>query len=179
MKKFIIIFFTFLFPFAIYPKENFEVVLKFGQGGFNDSRSDINKLGGGEMAIDIKLLKSPLTFSYSDAFYTNSPAPTHYYEIKSLHQFSILYKKQFKYNNEYTYFGGGGLLRLKIPDEFNPDQYIYGNGFSFEIGINKIVYKNFGIYGAAKYLYAHKTGEYSIDFNEFILLIGLTYKFLF
>ena len=64
------------------PKEKtIYFTLRLGQGGFKDGRSPIGKLGGGQLALDMKPDKFPLALSLSLEYYTNSPNPTHSYEI--------------------------------------------------------------------------------------------------
>ena len=58
--------------------------LRLGQGGFQDDRSPIDKLGGGQLALDIKPNIFPVAISISNEYYTNSAEPTHSYEISNL-----------------------------------------------------------------------------------------------
>ncbi|HDY87966.1 MAG TPA: hypothetical protein ENH82_07635, partial [bacterium] len=65
--------------------------IRLGQGGFRDDRSEIGKLGGGQLTLDIKPGKYPVAISISQEYYTNSPDPTHSYEIAGLTAINLLY----------------------------------------------------------------------------------------
>ena len=68
--------------------------IRLGQGEFRDDRSDIGKLGGGQLTLDIKPRKYPVAISISGEYYTNSPDPTHSYEIAhNLLYMTKLFKK--------------------------------------------------------------------------------------
>ena len=55
--------------------------IRLGQGGFYDDRSHLGKLGGGQVAIDIKVKRLPFAISYTMEYYTNSADPIHTYKI--------------------------------------------------------------------------------------------------
>lgn len=157
----------------------FFFTIRLGQGGFNDNRSPINKLGGGQLALDIKYNQYPIAISISTEYYTNSSHPTHTYEISDIKSINILYMSKF-YNNNLNIFAGGGIGLLEVPkSEENPDLKIKTISYNFEIGLNYEVIWNFGLYGIGKYLYACKNidGVNIIDFSEKIVLLGITYNF--
>ncbi|MCG8700444.1 MAG: hypothetical protein MI922_20485, partial [Bacteroidales bacterium] len=69
--------------------------IKIGQGGFNDSRSPIGKLGGGQIALVAQYYKYPIALSYSEEYYTNSANPTEPYEIFSMWTVHTNYSQYF------------------------------------------------------------------------------------
>ncbi|MDP8209648.1 MAG: hypothetical protein RAO94_10145 [Candidatus Stygibacter australis] len=160
--------------FGLYAKVNEKNILftiRFGQGGFSDSRSDIDKLGGGQLAFDLKLARFPLALSLSGESYTNGPDPTHSYEIADMKVLNLIYMK--KVSHRINLFSGGGICWLEVPD--NAGGYDNGIGIDAELGINVIVFWKLGLYGMYKYLYANDNGL--IDFNEHIGMLGITFNF--
>ena len=158
-------------------KVNF--IIRFGQGGFKDARSDIDKLGGGQIAIDVKLTKCPIAISLSGEYYTNSACPTHTYEISDMTIINLLYmKKPFK-TDKINFFAGGGLGWLKVPKDGSEDKTHSGTVFDLEGGINIRAFWKIGFYGIYKYLYANKEVENVdvIDFSEHIVLLGISFNF--
>ncbi len=157
-------------------EEQFDFILRWGQGGFSDSRSPSGKLGGGQFALDIKLKTLPIALSLSSEYYTNSREPTHSYEISNLYVINILYMEQLFNFEKAKYFFGGGIGRLKVPkDEDYPNGEVESIAYNLEAGVHYMkAFWNIGFYGAAKYLRAQKG---VIDFNEGIILLGVTYSF--
>lgn len=163
-------------------KETVEFTIRFGQGGFNDSRSPINKLGGDQLALDIRPKAIPIALSISSEFYTNSPDPTHNYEISSLVCVNILYTGQVFDIKRLTYFIGGGSGWIEVPRGENyPSKTENTIMYDLEAGINMIIFSRLGIYATAKHLIAHKTvnNVKVIDFDENIVLLGFSYRFSF
>lgn len=161
-------------------EKTFDLIIRFGQGGFSDSRSDLNSLGGGEFTFDIKHKNYPLTLSYSGEYYTNGPDPSHSYEISSMNTINLLYLNKLKRYKRLSYFAGGGLAIIHVPKD-NVSGTNKTLGYNLELGLNFKVYKALGIYGMYKYLYAHKEKDSIaiIDFDENIILIGFTLNFSF
>ncbi len=154
--------------------------IRLGQGGFRDDRSEIGKLGGGQLTLDIKPGKYPVAVSISNEYYTNSPDPTHSYEIAGLTAINLLYMtKPFK-SERANVFMGGGIGRLEVPKgENEPDSVVKGSMYGIEAGINFRLFWKIGFYGVGKYLYAQKenNGIKVIDFSEGIVLLGFTLNF--
>jgi hypothetical protein len=154
--------------------------LRLGQGGFRDSRSPIGKLGGGQLALDIKPSTLPIALSISSESYTNSANPTHSYEISSLLSVNMLYMAQLFNIERANYFLGGGIGWLEVPKgEDDPDARVKGNLYNLEAGIHVRAFWKIGFYGVAKYLSAQKkvNNIKVIDFNEGIILLGVTFNF--
>ena len=157
-----------------------DVTIRYGQGGFKDDRSSIGKLGGGQLALDIKHRKFPFAISISNEYYTNSADPTHSYEIASLTAVNFLYVTKLFKTEKVNFFAGGGVGGLKVPKgEDEPDSMEKGICYNVEGGINVVVFWKIGFYGIYKYLYANKeiNSVKVIDFNEHIVLLGITVNF--
>ena len=156
--------------------------IRLGQGGFRDERSEIGKLGGGQLTLDVKSVKYPVAISISGEYYTNSADPTHSYEIADLTAINLLYMtKPFK-SERTNVFLGGGIGRLEVPKgEIEPDTVVKGTMYDIEGGINVRLFWKIGFYGVGKYLYANKktNGIEVIDFSEAIVLLGFTFNFGF
>jgi len=154
--------------------------IRLGQGGFSDSRSPIGKLGGGQLVLDIKPAKLPLAISWFTEYYTNCPDPSHSYEIANLNALNILYLPGFLKNKKLNPFIGAGIGILEVPiDGTDPIEMETGRVYNLELGINYRAFRYIGFYGIGKYLYANKksAGVAVIDFNEFIVLLGITANF--
>jgi hypothetical protein len=163
------------------PKEkNLYFTLRLGQGGFKDGRSPLGKLGGGQLALDVKPRQLSFALSYSEEYYTNSPDPTHSYEIAGLWAVNLLYMTQLFNIERANIFLGGGFGRLKVPKgEEDPDAMVKGSLYNLEGGINIRLFGPIGFYGIGKYLYAQKktNNRKVIDFSEGIILLGFTINF--
>ena len=154
--------------------------IRFGQGGFRDDRSPIGKLGGDQLTLDIKPVKFPVAVSISGEFYTNSPDPTHSYEIAGLTSINLLYMTKLLKSERTNVFMGGGIGRLEVPKgENEPDAMVKGILYNVEAGINVRLFWKIGFYGVGKYLYAQKKNNNIkvIDFSECIVLLGFTINF--
>ena len=155
------------------------VVRFFSQGGFSDSRSPEGKLGGVQLALDVKPVKSPIALSISTEFYTNRRFPSHSYEISDVTFLNVLYMSQLLHFENTRYFLGGGIGKITVPRDNEKDKSVEGTAYDLELGVNKVFYWKIGFYGAAKYLYAKKSEQNQkvINFNEAILLLGFTFNF--
>lgn len=154
--------------------------IRLGQGGFTDDRSPIGKLGGGQLALDIKPSKFPITISVSSEYYTNSADPTHSYEIAGLIAVNFLYMTKVLKSERVNLFAGGGIGGLEVPKGVDePDAMERGILYNIEGGINIRAFWKIGFYGIYKYLYAKKeiNNVKVIDFSEHIVLLGITFNF--
>ncbi len=165
------------------PKDDkFDFTLRMGEGGFRDSRSPIGELGGGQLALDIKPVMSPVAYSISSEYYTNSADPTHSYEISSLISLNILYMAQLFEYEKTNYFLGGGIGWLKVPNSVGAiDSKLSSNLYNLEAGIHMRAFRKIGFYAVVKYLRAQRevNNIKVINFNEGIFLLGVTYNFSF
>ena len=157
-----------------------DFTIRFGQGGFKDDRSQVGDLGGGQFSVDIKSNNFPVALSFSSESYTNSRYPSQPYEIQSLYSVNLIYMEQLFNYTKTDYFLGAGLGRLKVPrgDKY-PGVKVSGGLYNLEAGIHVKTFERFGFYGVAKYLHAQRDVDQTkvIDFNETIVILGLTYRF--
>ncbi|MCK4922823.1 MAG: hypothetical protein KAS71_17340 [Bacteroidales bacterium] len=156
-----------------YSEKKVYFTIRYGQGGFSDERSPIGKLGGGQVAIDIKPAKLPLSLSISNEAYTNSSDPTESYEISDLVLVNCLYSNYFFRNSNLNVFAGPGIGILRVPQ--GEDTKIKATLFDMEAGVNMILFWKIGLYGTYKYLYANDGNL--INFSEHIVLVGITFNF--
>ena len=155
-------------------------IIRTGQGGFNDNRSPIGKLGGGQLTLDIKPARFPIGISISGEYYTNSADPTHSYEIAGLTSVNLLFMTKLFRIDRANLFIGGGIGELEVPrGEDHPGAMENGVLYNIECGINVRAFWKIGFYGTTKYLYSNKEKDNKsvIDFNEFIVLLGITLNF--
>ena len=161
-------------------KKKVYFTIRLGQGGFKDDRSPIGKLGGGQIALDIKPSKYPIALSISNEYYTNSPDPTHSYEIAGLIAVNLLYMTKLFKSGRTNFFIGGGIGGLEVPKgENDSDEIEKGIVYNMEVGVNVRVFWKIGFYGIGKYLYARKeiNNVKVINFSERIILLCITFNF--
>jgi len=156
----------------------FDFMIRIGQGGFRDDRSPLGQLGGGQLTLDVRPSKQPFGLSFSNEYYKNSPHATHSYEIQDMFAINMFYMSQFFNIERAKYFYSAGFGWLYVPKD-DSDAEVRGNHVNLEAGINVRAFWKIGIYGVAKYLRAQKkeNNVKVIDFNEGIILLGLTYSF--
>lgn len=179
-KRFLTVF-VFLFLISqLFAQEKFDFTIRFGQGGFSDDRSPIGKLGGGQIALDIKPTKLPVAISLTSEYYTNDPDPDQPYEIGNLTAVNLLYKPKINRFERVKPFLGGGLGGLKVADDDPETEKMHrGIVYNFEAGVNVLAFWKIGFYGMYKYLYANKEIDNVtvIDFSEHIFMVGITFNF--
>ncbi len=161
-------------------EKNIYFTIRFGQGGFSDNRSPLGKLGGGQLTLDIKPGKFPFAISISTEAYKNCADPTHFYEIAGMITVNALYMTKLFKTERVIFFIGGGIGRLEVPKgEDEPGARETGIMYNIEVGINTIAFWKIGLYGIYKYIYANKerNNVKVIDFNEHIVLLGITFNF--
>ncbi len=133
-----------------------------------------------QLALDISPAKLPIALSVSLESYTNSADPTNPYEISRMFAVNLLYADRIPGFDEVRFFIGGGMGRLKVPvGEQSPGLKLEAGHYNLEAGIGASLWRGLGLYGAVKYIHAEKKSraEKVIDFNEIIVLLGLTYRF--
>lgn len=189
MLKFLITFTLLLLSVSLFAEQtdndiakedSFDYTVRYGQGGFSDSRSPEGKLGGGQIAFDIRLKDSPFSILLSSEFYKNSQFPTHNYEISNFDSINLLYNTNFPLIKNTSLFFGGGIGRLSAPEsESIPGSIVSTDALNIELGLYFRPYKQFGFYAVLKHLQADKeTNNIKIiNFNETIFLIGISYDF--
>ncbi len=154
-----------------------EYQLRWGEGGFKDSRSPDGKVGGGPLALDIMPCNWRFGISLSAESYTRSPEPTESFEISDMYVFSLLYINSLEDIDKTDYFLSVGTGKLKVPDQ---DRQVDATLINIEAGVHWKRFDRFGFYGSLKYLYAEKTlnDRKVIDFDETIFTIGVIYRFM-
>ena len=153
-----------------------EYIIRWGQGGFRDSRSPDGNVGGGQFAFDIILCSLPFTFTLSSEYYTRSPDPTENFEISKLYALNLLYGAPLQGLKKTNFFLSAGIGQLKVPDRGSK---LDGDLVNLEAGLHWKRFERFGFYGSLKYLYAQESSNDRkvIDFNETIFMLGVTYRF--
>ncbi len=155
-----------------------DFAVRWGQGGFSDNRAEDNKVGGGQLALDVAGCGSPLVFTISSEYYTKGPVwdAEHNYEISNMYALNLQYTRPLPGFERTDYFLLAGTGRLKVPDRGSKvDSELY----NFGVGLHWKRFEHFGFYTLLKYLYAQEDvgGEPIIDFKETILLLGVSYRF--
>lgn len=158
--------------------KNVDLTVRWGQGGFRDSRAEDGKLGGGQLALDLTRCGSPFAFTLSSEYYTKGPVPDakHSYEISNMYALNLLYTEPLPGFERTDYFLSAGIGRLKVPYQGSK---VDSELFNFGAGLHWKRFEHFGFYALVKFLYAQEDvgGETVIDFNETILLLGVSYRF--
>ncbi|MBA7668286.1 hypothetical protein ES703_76396 [subsurface metagenome] len=151
--------------------------MRLGQGGFRDNRSPIGVLGGGEVALDIKLGKRPFAVSISQEYYTNDPVADSCYEIGSLFAVNVFYMRPIFRKWKSNVWLGGGIGTLAVGA--GPNAMEKGILFDLVGGINIKLFWKIGIYATGKYIYSSKTTNNVkvIDFSDFPVLVGISLNF--
>ena len=149
--------------------------IKLGEGGFRDSRSPENALGGGQVTLDVRPGGRSFMLSLSVEHYANSQFPTNSYEIADMFVLNAHYVTPFMNSPEMDLFLGGGIGRLKVPNQPKVASILY----DLEAGIHWKPFARWGFYGLYKYLYANKdvNNIEVVDFDEHIFMLGGTYTF--
>lgn len=154
--------------------------VRYGMGGFSESRSTEGSLGGGEIAFDIHLEHLPLSFSISQESYTNSSEPTHSYEIARMVSASVFYTDIINNMDKVRYFLGIGTGKINVPrSETSPKPYVSDSYINISSRIHYQLSTHFSLYAMLKHLSADKSvnSVNIIDFNDTIFLFGLGYDF--
>ncbi len=161
-------------------KTYLEFSLRNAQGGYADKRSDLNQLGGGQLALEVKYSEFPLSLCWFGEYYTNSPNPTHNYEIRGMGGFNVFYSKRLLKNRKLRLYAGGGTGGMDVPrGEDYPGKIITDMFYNIEAGASYTIFWKLGLYGFYKYLYAdeHYKGKHVIEFHEHIIMVGITLDF--
>ncbi len=158
--------------------KNTDFTARWGQGGFRDSRAEDGKLGGSQLALDVARCGSPFAITLSSEYYTKGPVPDaeHRYEISNMYALNLRYTEPLPGFERTDYFLFAGIGRLKVPDQGSK---VDSELFNLGAGLHWKRFENFGFYALVKFLYAQEDvgDETVIDFNETILLLGLSYRF--
>jgi len=154
--------------------------VRYGMGGFSESRSAEGSLGGGEIAFDIRWPQWPISVSISQENYTNSADPTQPYEIARMVTVSAFYCDNLINFDKVYYFLGLGAGKLSVPrSETTPKPYVSSSYINIASRVHYQVSQHFSLYAHIKYLNASKTVNdvELIDYNDTIFLLGIGYDF--
>ncbi len=178
MKKYLVIFIVLIILIPICKIHAVGITLRLGQGGLIDKRAPDGKLGGGQLALDIKLDKVPIAFSISSEYHTKGPDPTAPYEIGGLVAVNALYLVPL-FKNKVDIYLGGGLGGLYVPKIDNHDEVERGILLNSAAGMNFKAFWKVGFYVEGKYIYASKTVNdiKVIDFSDFGFMVGISFNF--
>ncbi|TEU00020.1 MAG: hypothetical protein E3J23_03550 [Candidatus Stahlbacteria bacterium] len=147
-------------------------------GGLVDERAPDKKLGGGQLALDLKLDKVPIAFSISWEYHKKSPDAIHPYEIEGLLAVNTLYLTPV-FNEKADVYLGGGIGLLDVPKVGDPDNTQRGILLDAVAGINYKAFWKIGFYVEGKYIYASKTvnNVKVIDFSDPGFMVGISLNF--
>jgi hypothetical protein len=157
-----------------------DFAIRLGQGGLSDDRAPDGALGGGQLALDIKLEELPIAISISQEYYKKSAEATHPYEINGMVVIYVLYVTPLTKKWKSDVYGGCGIGLLYVPKgEGDSDEMERGVVYDGALGINARVFKKMGLYAEGKYVYSSKTVNdvKVIDFSDFGLLLGISLNF--
>ncbi len=152
--------------------------MRLGQGGLIDDRAEDGKLGGDQLALDIKVDKYPIVASISYESHKKSPVAIYHYEIANLIALNIFYIVPIAEKRLHIYLGGGtGGLEVPKVDVLNAME----RGILFDLisGINIRVFWRMGFYIEGMYIYSSKTRNNTkvIDFSDVGALVGISFNF--
>jgi hypothetical protein len=122
------------------------LTVRFGGGLLYDDRASDGILGGGQLALEMRLNKIPLAFQLANEYWSKG-CLEHSYEIESFYAakvllfgnigglMSCLYAKPATAKTAYVYLGGGAG-RISVPQIDNPDARETGMAFDVVCGAN-------------------------------------------
>jgi len=178
MKKFLVVAFAIISLGAFSSAQGVEVTLRLGQGGLREDRAPDSVLGGGQLAVDVKLGEHPIAISVSQEYHKKDPIADSSYEIGSLVAINVLYMTQL-IKERANVFLGGGIGGLSAPRIGDPE--IMERGFLFDLvgGVNVKLFWKIGVYIEGKYIYCKKTINdiKVIDFSNPGALLGISLNF--
>ena len=154
-----------------------DITLRLGQGGLYDKRAPGNSLGGGQVALDVKLGKLPVVVSIAGEYYKKGRDAIYSYEIQGMTVVYVLYTAPLLKNWKSNYYFGPGIGFLRVPKyEENSKGTEKGIAFDAAAGINIKAFWKMGVYVEGKYIYSSKTVNNIkvIDFSNVGLLVGIS-----
>jgi len=150
-----------------------DLTVRFTQGGLSESRDpDGGALGGGQLALDVRLGELPLWLSLAAEYYKKQADAEEPWEINEMSAVYLLYKTALlpRLRSELCLGAGVGTLTTGT-DEDAPV-------VTATAGINRQLYKRWGLWVDVRYLYSRKTRDHVrvVDFSNRGLLVGVTYN---
>ncbi|KPL12565.1 hypothetical protein AMJ74_06625 [candidate division WOR_3 bacterium SM1_77] len=163
--------------------------VRLGQGGLWDDRASNGVLGGGQLALDVRLNTVPIAFQVASEYW-NTGSLDDPYEIESYEAvkvlvtqqignlMSFLYTKPVVRKTDYLYLGAG-IGRISVPKIENPDERERCVAYDAVGGVHIGIFWKLGLFAEGKYLYSSKTIDNIkvIDFSDFGILAGVSLIF--
>ena len=178
MKKLLSMIVLMLVLIALSSIHAVDISIRTSQGGLYDKRASEDALGGGQVALDVKLNNLPIVLSLAAEYYKKGPDAIEPYEIQGMTVIYVLYTAPILKNWKSNYYFGPGIGYIRVP-KANSNSTEKGIAFDAAAGINiKAIWK-IGIYIEGKYIYCNKTDDNLkvIDFSDFGLLVGFSLNF--
>lgn len=163
--------------------------VRLGQGILWEDRASDGTLGGGQLALDIRLHTIPIAFQVAGEYWNTGSLEDPYdiesYEaVKALFTIPIgsimpfLFTEPVVRKNDYIYLGGG-IGRISVPMIDNPDDRERCIAYDVVGGVHIGIFWKLGLFAEGKYLYSSKTTNdiKVIDFSDFGILLGISLNF--
>lgn len=178
MKKLLCVIILMLVLIVLSRTHAVDITIRTSQGGLYDKRASENALGGGQVALDVKLNNLPIVLSLATEYYKKCPDAIHSYEIQGMTVIYVLYTAPILKNWRSNYYFGPGIALMEVPKE-NSNSMEKGIAFDAAAGINIKAFWKIGVYAEGKYIYSSKTvnNEKVIDFSDVGLLVGFSLNF--
>jgi len=179
MKKYLIIVIAILSLGAFFNAQAVDITLRFGQGGFRDARAPDGILGGGQIALDVKLGELPIAISTTLEYYTKDPVADSIYEMSGIIFVNALYLVP-RTHERVDIFLGGGIGKVDVPrGAAYPDVMLMGIMYDLVAGINIEAFWKIGCYGVGKYIYSSREIDniQVIDISNLVALVGISLNF--
>ena len=160
-----------------------DLTLRLTQGGLSAAgQPDAQSLGGGQLALDVRLGSSPLWVSWAGEYYKQQPEAQNPWEIDDLGALYLLYRTEPipRIDSELVFGVGVGRLNTGGDEEAAEYQTASHQAPVYQVtaAANRKLYKRLGLWVDVRYLYSRKTeGEVRVvDFSSRGLLVGFTYN---
>lgn len=171
---------TVLFLTVFSEADALDVRVRMGQGGLRDGRAPDGALGGGQVALDLKLTHLPVVVSLASKYYKKSREAEQPYEIQGMSVVYLLYRQPLPTTWSSDVYVGGGIGVLEVPKSTSDNSTMErATGFDAACGISAKAFWRIGVYIEGKYIYCRKTkgSITTVDFSDFGALIGLSLDF--
>ncbi len=163
--------------------------VRFGMGGLWEDQAPHGVLGGGQLALEIRLQPIPIAFQLGSEYW-NTGSLENPYEIESYEAVRVLLTKQIASlmsflftqpvvrKTDYLYLGAG-IGRISVPKIEDPDERERGIAYDIVGGAHVGIFWKLGLFAELKYLYSSKTTNdiKVIDFSNFGTLLGISLNF--
>ena len=165
------------------------LTVRYGGGLLYDDRAEDGVLGGGQLALEIRLSKIPIAFQLASEYWSKGSLE-HPYEIETYDAAKVLlfgyigdimpflFTKPVATKTTYFYLGGGAGM-ISVPKIENPDAREAGVAFDAVCGANIRLFWKIGLFVEGKYIYSSKTTDNIkvIDFSNLGFLLGISLNF--